>query len=935
MPLEKISIRGARVNNLKGINVDIPKNKLTVITGLSGSGKSSLAFDTIYAEGQRRYVESLSSYARRFLGAVDKPELESISGLSPTIAIDQKTISNNPRSTVGTITEVYDHLRLLFSKIGQPHCPHCGKKLEKQNLNQIIDQTLAFSKKGEIFILAPLVKNSIINKEAVIEKARVTGSIKVRLNKEIYVLKEFRCLNIDPDKKYNLEILVDQIEPRTDKKQFIKSLEIALGIGNGQMIVVDKATKKEIFFSQDYLCQKCSYSLADLEPRLFSFNSPTGACPDCQGLGDKLNIVPELLVPNPKLNILQGAIRPLSRISSQKQMQFLQIVANENKFSLEVPFEKLGKTAEKILFYGTGDKKYKFGNQELKFEGLVKQFEQKYLEAKTDYMRKEIEKYMRVSVCPTCQGKRLRPEVLAITVLDKNIAEMSGMSVEEALVFIDNLPTKNTLNEIEKQIGRAVANEIKKKLEFLRKVGLDYLTLDRAANTLSGGEAQRIKLATQLGAVLSGVIYVLDEPTAGLHPRDVDRLIDTMNELIKQGNTVIVVEHDQKVIQAADTVIDLGPGAGKYGGEIISQGTFSELIVDPNSLTGKYFSGVLKVQITDRKRQVNKNVISIKGAKEFNLKNVDVDIPLSKLVCLTGVSGSGKSTLMIKILARALAHTMYGAKDLPGKHKSISGIKNIDKVVSIDQSPIGRSPHSNPATYTGLFTYIRDLFAGLPESLARGYTLGHFSFNVAGGRCEACKGEGMMKVEMQFMPTIYIKCEQCDGTRYNKEILDICYRDKNIAQVLDMSVKEAREFFADIEPISNKLDILYEVGLGYIKLGQSATTLSGGEAQRIKLATELSRRSTGKTLYLLDEPTTGLHFADIQQLLEVLNKLVEAGNTVLIIEHNLDVIKNADWIIDMGPEGGAEGGYLVAEGTPAQVAKVAKSYTGKYLKEVL
>lgn len=934
MPLEKISIRGARVNNLKDVDVDIPKNKLTVITGLSGSGKSSLAFDTIYAEGQRRYVESLSSYARRFLGSVDKPEIESLSGLSPTIAIDQKAISNNPRSTVGTITEIYDHLRLLFSKIGQPHCLGCGKKLTKQNLNQMINQTLAFSK-GEVFILAPIIQQDSFDQNELIQKVKATGNIKVRLDQKIYTLKEFEQQEINASKKHDLEIVIDIVDIYEDKKQFIKSLEVALKLGEGQVIVVDRKTSKEKKFFQKYICAECGYSLDDLLPRHFSFNSPLGACPDCQGLGDKSVVIPDLLVPNPKLSILEGAVRLLTRSSSKKIMGLLRQVAEKNDFSLGTPFNKLKKAAKNKIFYGTGDQKYLIDDEEVKFAGLVKYFEDKYISTTSEYMKKELEKYMRVSVCPTCQGKRLRPEILAVKVLDYNIWQMVSMSIAQAIKFVSNLPKNHDLDETERQIGLAIAKEIKKKLEFLNKVGLGYLTLDRSANTLSGGEAQRIKLATQLGAVLSGVIYVLDEPTSGLHSRDVDRLIETMRDLINQGNTVIVVEHDAKIIKAADKIIDLGPGAGKYGGEIIAQGNYQEITQDEKSLTGKYLSEKLKVELKDKQRKKRKGKISIKGATEFNLKNVSVDLPLGKLVCLTGVSGSGKSTLMIKILARALAHKMYGAKDLPGAHKSISGTKNIDKVVTIDQSPIGRSPRSNPATYTGLFTYIRELFAELPESVNRCYTPGHFSFNVAGGRCEACKGEGMMKVEMQFLPSIYVKCEQCNGTRYDEEILEINYRNKNIAQILDMSVKEAREFFSDNELISAKLDILYEVGLGYLKLGQSATTLSGGEAQRIKLATELSRRSTGKTLYLLDEPTTGLHFADIEQLLKVLNKLVEAGNTVLIIEHNIDVIKNADWIIDMGPDGGVDGGKVIAVGGPQKIAKSAKSYTGKYLKEVL
>lgn len=951
---KKITIRGARVHNLKNIDVDIPRNKLVVITGISGSGKSSLAFDTIYAEGQRRYVESLSNYAKQFLGLMDKPEVDSIEGLSPAISIDQRSAAANPRSTVGTVTEIYDYLRLLFSRIGRVHCPQCGQEVYKLTPTQIIDQIyqLVKKKKKEITFLSPL---SIEKKEklpvtlAEIQKA---GFRQVRVNGKIYSLEEAKNLQSE-GQRLNLEIIVTVIETngsvKISKDDFTRAVELTLELGNGQLII-SSPEEKDVFFSLHFNCPKCNINLPSLEARNFSFNSPAGACPKCLGLGTKLEIDPDLLIPNKRLTLAQGAIKPWARNFSNQTTywKILEAVSKENNFSLNTPVEKLKSDAIKMILYGTGSKIYPV-NGGMTFEGVIPLLEKKYQETNSDYLRKEIEQYMRLSTCPSCQGKRLKKEILSVTVGGLNISEITEINIDKTEKFFKALISNNNkqsdkdfkikkeevLTEKEKKIADQIIKEILTRLQYLQKVGLNYLTLSRPSATLAGGEAQRIRLATQIGLSLTGVVYILDEPSIGLHQRDNKKLIETLKNLRDLGNTVIVVEHDAMTIEAADEVIDIGPGAGEYGGKIVALGSPAKIKKNKNSLTGQYLSGAKEISIPKNYRKGNGKYLEVVGAQEFNLKNITVKIPLGKLVCLTGVSGSGKSTLMLDILARALAKKFYRAKDLPGKHKEIKGIKNIDKVISIDQSPIGRTPRSNPATYTGVFTYIRDLFTQTAEAKIRGYNVGKFSFNARGGRCETCTGEGYVKIEMQFLPDVYVSCEECQGKRYKKEVLEIHYKGKNIADVLDMPVEEAMEFFRKSPIIYEKLKTLHNVGLGYIHLGQSATTLSGGEAQRVKLATELSRRATGKTLYILDEPTTGLHFEDIKRLLQVLNQLVDKGNTVLIIEHNLDVIKCADWVIDLGPEGGDEGGQIVAEGIPKEVVKVKSSFTGQYLKEVL
>jgi len=955
---DKIIIRGARVHNLKNISLELPRNKLIVITGISGSGKSSLAFDTIYAEGQRRYVESLSAYARQFLGLMDKPDVDQIEGLSPAISIDQKSASHNPRSTVGTVTEIYDYLRLLFARIGIPHCPKCGRVVSKQTVDQMVKRILEFPEETKIMILAPIVRDKKGEHKIILRDIRKAGYIRVRFDGNIYPIEELEDKEIDKNKKHSLEVLIDRLtvkegeekieEEKETKLRLADSLETALDLGNGLAVVNLEEKDEDLIFSEHLACPHCNISLENLEPRNFSFNNPHGACPDCTGLGTKLVIDPELVIPNKKLTISQGAIRPWSRTSSNKgwYAQILRTVAEENGFSVDTPIQDLTKEQINIILYGTGDKKYKSayssdrfsGDYYTTFEGVIPNLMRRYKETDSDYIRSEIERYMRVYPCPTCKGKRLKPESLAVTVGGRNIAEIVSLSIEKTRKFFDELGNSKKkelqLTAKEKKIAKQILKEIRERLTFLHNVGLDYLTLDRATSTLAGGEAQRIRLATQIGSSLVGVIYILDEPSIGLHQRDNNKLIATLKKLRDLGNTVIVVEHDEATMLAADLLVDIGPGAGDHGGEVVALGSPAQLKKNHKSLTGKYLSGRLKIEIPKKARRGNGKYITIKGAEEYNLKKIDVKIPLGKFVCITGVSGSGKSTLMIDILARALAQHFYNAKDLPGKHKKIEGLENLNKVIHIDQSPIGRTPRSNPATYTGVFTYIRELFSKLPEARLRGYTPGRFSFNVKGGRCEACQGDGMVKIEMNFLPDVYVECEECKGRRYNEQALEIYYHGKNISDVLNMTVEEALHFFEKIPAIKHKLQTLYDVGLGYIHLGQSATTLSGGEAQRVKLATELSRRATGKTLYILDEPTTGLHFDDIKRLLSVINKLVDKGNTVLIIEHNLDVIKSADWIIDLGPEGGDRGGYIVAEGTPQEVAKVKKSYTGYYLAKI-
>lgn len=947
-PVENIVIRGARVHNLKNISLNIPRNKLVVITGLSGSGKSSLAFDTIYAEGQRRYIESLSSYARQFLGVMDKPDVDQIDGLSPAISIDQRSTSHNPRSTVGTVTEVYDYLRLLFARIGKPHCPSCGREVSKQTVDQIVGRLSDLPLGAGIELLASVIRDQKGEHRHIITELKKAGYVRVRFDGNLMSMDEAEDLRIDKQRRHTIEVVVDRINISQDPDDITRltdSLETALDLGDGIIKVRRQDIGEEFLFSAHFSCPHCNIDLPNIEPRSFSFNSPHGACSFCTGLGTKLEVDPDLVIPNKRLSLAEGAIRPWSRTSANQTWYFriMEAVARENGFSLHVPVNKLTREQLKIVFYGTGAKTYNVNASDgqmgkvrefyTTFEGVIPNLERRYKETESDYMRSEIERYMRVWACPTCQGKRLKPEMLAVTVLNKNIAEVTLLSVVQAKEFFTGI--ENRLSERELKIAKQIVKEIRERLMFLSDVGLDYLTLDRTAATLSGGEAQRIRLATQIGSSLVGVIYILDEPSIGLHQRDNDKLISTLKRLRDLGNTVIVVEHDYETMMAADQLIDIGPGAGKHGGEVVAQGTPQEVAQVKGSLTGQYLSGKSTISIPTKLHPGNGKEITIQGAQEFNLKNINIDIPLGKLVCITGVSGSGKSTLMTEILAKALGQHFYNSKDLPGKHKMIKGLEHIDKVIDIDQSPIGRTPRSNPATYTGVFTPIRDLFSQLPEAKIRGYDPGRFSFNVKGGRCEACEGDGLVRIEMHFLPDVYVECEECHGKRYNQQALEIYYRGKNISDVLEMTAEEAMNFFENVSIVHDKLKVLCDVGLGYIHLGQSATTLSGGEAQRIKLATELSRRSTGRTLYILDEPTTGLHFEDVKRLLQVLNELVERGNTILVIEHNLDVIKCADWIIDLGPEGGEAGGYLVAEGTPKEIAKIKQSYTGQWLKKIL
>lgn len=946
-----IKIRGAKQHNLKNVDLDLPSNKLIVMTGLSGSGKSSLAFDTIYAEGQRRYVESLSAYARQFLGLMDKPDVESIDGLSPAISIDQKSASHNPRSTVGTVTEIYDYLRLLYARVGVPHCPTCGKKISGQTVTQMIDQLSALPEGTKIILMAPFIKDQKGEHRHIFEEAKKAGYARVRVDGIVMDLDEAARLTLDKKKKHSIDVVVDRITiSKEDRGRLADSLETALDLGDEIAIVLNVDTNKETLLSQKFACPEGHMSMPELAPRNFSFNSPHGACPECTGLGTKLEIVPELVIPNPRLTLAEGAIRPWSKTTSRITWynRMLSAVAEAYGFSMSVPVNKLPKTAMDVILYGTGANKIQIDAQNHEadeddedfdygfsttFEGVIPNLERRYRETDSDYMRAEIENYMRITECPVCHGKRLKPEVLAVTVADLSIVDISQMSIDDAYDFFNGLNKK--LSEKDKKIAQQILKEICARLNFLKDVGLNYLTLDRTADTLSGGEAQRIRLATQIGSGLTGVLYILDEPSIGLHQRDNDRLLKTLKGLRDLGNTVIVVEHDQDTIESADWVVDVGPGAGKHGGEIIAEGTPAQISKNKNSLTGKYLSGAEEIAVPKRRHPGNGKKLSIIGAEEHNLKNINVDIPLGKLVTLTGVSGSGKSTLLNEVLAKALSQYFFNSKEAAGKHKKITGIEHIDKVINIDQSPIGRTPRSNPATYTGVFTYIRDLFAATPEAKMRGYKAGRFSFNVKGGRCEVCGGDGVIKIEMHFLPDVYVQCEECKGRRYNREALEIHYKEKNISEVLEMTVDEAKLFFKHIPAVYKKLDTLSEVGLGYMHLGQQATTLSGGEAQRIKLAAELSRASTGRTLYILDEPTTGLHFADVKRLLSVLNKLVEKGNTVVVIEHNLDVIKSADWIIDLGPEGGYKGGEVIGVGTPEDLAKIKRSYTGQYLKKML
>ena len=934
---DKIIIKGAREHNLKNIDVEIPRDKLVVITGLSGSGKSSLAFDTIYAEGQRRYVESLSAYARQFLGLMEKPDVDQIDGLSPAISIDQKSSSRNPRSTVATVTEIYDYLRLLFARIGIPHDPTTGEVLTRQTPQQIVDIIKQYPKDTKIIVLAPIVKDKKGEHRHLLEEAQKAGYTRVRLDGNIYEIDEVPT--IDRNKKHTIEIAVDRINIDAENPQrLVESVEAALHLGEGVINVLNFDTNEEKLFSEHYTTANSEFALPEIEPRLFSFNSPHGACPKCMGLGSLLIVDPDLIVPNKKLSIAEGAIRPWSRTTQRMSWytKLLESVAKLHKFSLDIPVSKLSKSSFEIICYGTGDteigvpgpggKIYK-----TKFEGVIPNLERRYRESDSDFVKREIEKYMTTQICIECNGKRLKPEVLAITIKDNSIADITELTVEDALDYFSSLK----LVDQEAKIANQILKEINARLQFLNDVGLSYLSLNRAANTLAGGEAQRIRLATQIGSSLMGVLYILDEPSIGLHQRDNDRLINTLNTLRDLGNTVIVVEHDEDTIKSADYVIDIGPLAGEAGGHVVAAGTPAEIQKVPESLTGQYLSGKKKIAIPKSRRKPDGRYLEIIDATEHNLKNINVKIPLGVMTVVTGVSGSGKSSLINDILARKLSQEYHRSQEPVGKFKDIIGTQHLDKVIDIDQSPIGRTPRSNTATYTGAFNDIRDLFAMVPEAKIRGYSAGRFSFNVKGGRCENCRGDGIIKIEMHFLPDVYVTCESCNGKRYNREALEILYKGKNISDVLEMTVDDACEFFGNIPAISRKLETLRSVGLSYIKLGQPATTLSGGEAQRIKLASELSRRATGKTLYILDEPTTGLHFEDVQKLLEVLQALVSLGNSVLIIEHNLDVIKSSDWVIDLGPEGGNGGGAVVGSGTPEDIAKIKASYTGHYLKKVL
>ncbi len=939
--LDYIEIRGARVNNLKNINVKIPRDKLVVVTGLSGSGKSSLAFDTIYAEGQRRYVESLSSYARQFLGIMEKPDVDYIEGLSPAISIDQKTTSKNPRSTVGTVTEIYDYLRLMYARIGVPHCPKCGKEIKQQSIDQIIDAIMDLGEGTKIQILAPVVRGKKGEYTKLIEDAKKDGFVRVRVDGKTYDLSEDE-IEISKTKKHNIEIVVDRIIVKESARNRISdSVETALKHAN-KLVLIDVIDGKEILFSQNYSCPDCNISIEDLSPRLFSFNNPFGACPTCSGLGVLLKMDEDLIVPDRNISLLDGGLKGMGWNQTKENnmgVMYLKALGEHYHVDVSKPIKDLPKDFMDKVLYGTGDEKLDFRyesstgvrNFTAPFEGVINTMERRYRETSSNGMREFYEMYMTESHCYECNGARLNKSALAVTVGGKNIYELTSMSVTEIKKFIENLK----LTEKEKIIAQQIVKELNARLQFLIDVGLEYLTLSRNAGTLSGGEAQRIRLATQIGSGLMGVLYILDEPSIGLHQRDNEKLIATLKKLRDLGNTLIVVEHDEDTMYAADHIIDIGPGAGVHGGNVVAEGTAEELKKNPNSITGKYLSGELKILVPEKRRKGNKKYLEVIGAAENNLKNIDVKIPLGKMVAITGVSGSGKSSLINGVLYKKLANELNRANLKQGKYKEIKGIENLDKVIAIDQSPIGRTPRSNPATYIGVFDLIRDLFAETNEAKMRGYSKGRFSFNVAGGRCESCEGEGIVKIEMHFLSDVYVPCDVCGGKRYNRETLEVKYKGKNIYDVLNMTVEEALDFFTNVPKIKNKIQTLYDVGLGYIKLGQSSTTLSGGEAQRVKLANELCKKSTGKTMYILDEPTTGLHIADIHKLIEILDRLVDAGNSMLIIEHNLDIIKIADHIIDLGPEGGINGGQIIAQGTPEEVAKVEGSYTGKFLKKYL
>lgn len=940
---KSIVVKGASENNLKKINVEIPRDKLVVLTGLSGSGKSSLAFDTIYAEGQRRYVESLSAYARMFLGQMDKPDVESIEGLSPAISIDQKTTSRNPRSTVGTVTEVYDYIRLLYAHIGIPHCPKCGKEIKPQSIDQIVDAVAALPERTKIQIMAPVVRGRKGEYTKTFDDARKNGYVRARIDGTTVEITDME-IRLDKQKKHNIDIIVDRLIIKEGmNKRLADSLEIALNMGRG-LVTVDIIGGEELRFSQNYACEDCGINIEELTPRMFSFNTPYGACPECSGLGRIVKIDPDRIIPDKSLSVNEGAICATGWSNADQNSvasMYYSGLSERYGFSLDTPIKDLPEEIVDILLYGTkGEKikltynsKYSKGYQYARFEGIVNNLNRRHEETTSEWVKSEIESYMVNMPCPVCGGTRLKPESLAVTVKGLNISQVTDMSISEAYDFFKNLT--DDLSERERHIARQVMKEICDRLKFLRDVGLEYLRLSRSAGTLSGGEAQRIRLATQIGSSLMGVVYILDEPSIGLHQRDNAKLIETLKELRDLGNTLIVVEHDEETILSADHVIDIGPGAGIHGGEVVASGTPEDIMACKESVTGKYLSGECFIPVPKKRRKGSGNKLEIRGCRENNLKNINIKIPLGTFTCVTGVSGSGKSSFVNEILYKQLSNVLNHSKKHPGKFTSMKGTEFLDKVIDIDQSPIGRTPRSNPATYTGLFADIRDLFATTKEAKARGYKSGRFSFNVRGGRCEACTGDGIIKIEMHFLPDVYVPCEVCGGKRYNRETLEVKYKGKNIHEVLEMTVEEGCEFFENVPKIRRKLQTMFDVGLGYIKIGQPSTTLSGGEAQRVKLATELSRRSTGKTIYILDEPTTGLHTADVHMLIDVLQKLVDAGNTVVVIEHNLDVIKTADYIIDLGPEGGDAGGFLVACGTPEKVAKCEKSYTGMFLKECL
>ena len=935
-----IKIRGANEHNLKNVDVDIPRDKLVVLTGLSGSGKSSLAFDTIYAEGQRRYMESLSSYARQFLGQMEKPDVESIEGLSPAISIDQKSTNRNPRSTVGTVTEIYDYFRLLYARAGIPHCPKCGREIKKQTVDQMVEQVMAFPERTKIQLLAPVVRGRKGTHVKLLERARKSGYVRVRIDGNMYELSEE--IKLDKNIKHNIEIVVDRLVVKEGIEQRLTdSIENVLNLAEGLM-TVDVIGGEPVQFSESFSCPDCGISIEEIEPRSFSFNNPFGACPECVGLGYKMEFDEDLMIPDKRLSISEGAITVMGWQSCTDKKSFtyaiLDALSKEYGFSLDTPFEDYPKEVHDVLIHGTNGKEVKVyykgqrgeGVYDVAFEGLIRNVERRYRETSSETMKAEYEEFMNITPCSACKGQRLKPGALAVTVGDKNISELTGMSIEKLQTFLKELKLSNQ----QLLIGGQILKEINSRIQFLMDVGLNYLTLGRSTGTLSGGEAQRIRLATQIGSGLVGVAYILDEPSIGLHQRDNDKLLGTLKHLRDLGNSVIVVEHDEDTMREADFIVDIGPGAGEHGGEVVATGNAEEIMQNENSVTGAYLSGRIRIPVPEVRRKPT-GWLKVLGAQENNLKNIDVKFPLGVMTCVTGVSGSGKSSLVNQILYKRLARDLNRARTIPGRHKGIEGLEQLDKVINIDQSPIGRTPRSNPATYTGVFDLIRDLFAATPDAKARGYKKGRFSFNVKGGRCEACSGDGIIKIEMHFLPDVYVPCEVCKGRRYNRETLEVKYKGKNIYDVLDMTVEEAMHFFENVPSIRRKMETLYDVGLSYIRLGQPSTTLSGGEAQRIKLATELSKRSTGKTIYILDEPTTGLHFADVHKLTEILHRLTEDGNTVIVIEHNLDVIKTADYIIDIGPEGGDKGGTVIVEGTPEEVAKSPVSYTGKYIKSML